>query len=58
MTASVHSFSNKIEMLGSLLGSCLFFTGRARGRGPQPPAGSSRKHQACGWPQSLAIINP
>jgi len=48
MTASVHSFSNKIEMLGSLLGSCLFFTVRCRGRGPPPPAGRSGKHQACG----------
>ena len=37
MTSSVHSFSNKTEMLGSLLGSCLFFTGRCRGRGATAP---------------------
>ena len=48
MTVSVHSFSNKTEMLGSLLVSCLFFSGRCRGRGPPPPAGRSTKHQACG----------
>jgi hypothetical protein len=58
MTSSVHSFSNKTEMLGSLLGTCLFFTGRYPGRGPPPPAGRTRKHQACGSPLALAIINP